>query len=49
LQQLPRIREDDPVVVALKAKKEDVIRIKRKSPVGGEYNYYRVVFGEIKK
>jgi DNA-directed RNA polymerase subunit H len=41
--QLPRIKDDDPVVKILNAKKGDVIKIKRKSLSAGEYNYYRVV------
>lgn len=41
--QLPRIKEDDPVVKLLGAKKGDVIRIVRKEEVTGEYVYYRVV------
>lgn len=43
LKQLPRIREEDPVSKALGAKRGDVLRIVRKSPVGTDYNYYRVV------
>ncbi|MBI2578906.1 MAG: DNA-directed RNA polymerase subunit H [Candidatus Aenigmarchaeota archaeon] len=41
--QLPKIREEDPVVKLLGAKKGDVLRITRKSPVALEYFYYRVV------
>lgn len=41
--QLPRIKEEDPVVKLLQGKKGDVIKIIRKSPVAGEYNYYRVI------
>ncbi len=43
LKQLPRIKEDDPVVKILQAKHGDVIKIIRDSPVAGEYYYYRVV------
>lgn len=43
LRQLPRIREEDPVVKVLGAKKGDVLRITRKSDVGSDYYYYRVV------
>ncbi|HLC67257.1 MAG TPA: DNA-directed RNA polymerase subunit H [archaeon] len=41
--QLPRIKEDDPAVKQLQAKKGDVIKIARKSLSAGEYFYYRVV------
>jgi len=41
--QLPRIKDDDPVVKILQAKKGDVIKIMRNSPVAEEYNHYRVV------
>lgn len=43
LGQLPKIREEDPVVKILDAKKGDILRVTRKSPVAGEYYYYRVV------
>ncbi len=43
LKDLPRIKENDPAVKQIGAKKLDVIRIKRKSPVADEYYYYRVV------
>ena len=43
LKQLPRIKDDDPVVKILQAKHGDVIKISRKSLVAGEYTYYRVV------
>lgn len=43
LKQLPRMRQTDPVVKILKAKKGDVLRISRNDPVIGEYFYYRVV------
>ena len=43
LKQLPRIKEDDPIVKILQAKHGDVLKITRKSLVAGEYNYYRVV------
>lgn len=43
LKQLPRIKDDDPVVKILQAKHGDVLKITRKSMVAGEYNYYRVV------
>lgn len=41
--QLPKIKQDDIVVKTLDAKKGDVLKITRKSPVAGEYIYYRVV------
>ena len=43
LKQLPRIREEDPVVKIMNAKKGDVLCITRKSLVGVNYYYYRVV------
>ncbi len=41
--QLPKIKEDDPAVKALDAKKGDVLKITRASPTAGEYYYYRFV------
>jgi DNA-directed RNA polymerase subunit H (RpoH/RPB5) len=41
--QLPKIRMSDPVVKILGAKKRDVIKITRKSPIAGETFYYRIV------
>lgn len=41
--QLPRIKDDDPVVKLLQGKKGDVVKITRKSLVAGEYFYYRVI------
>jgi DNA-directed RNA polymerase subunit H len=43
LKQIPRIKDDDAAVKMLGAKRGDVIRIIRRSPVAGEYYYYRVV------
>ncbi|HIG97683.1 MAG TPA: DNA-directed RNA polymerase subunit H [Candidatus Aenigmarchaeota archaeon] len=43
LKQLPRIKEDDPVIKMIQGKHGDVVKITRKSMVAGEYNYYRVV------
>lgn len=45
--QLPRIRFDDPVVEAIKAKEGDVIKIIRKSPTAGISVAYRIVSREI--
>jgi DNA-directed RNA polymerase subunit H len=41
--QLPKIRVDDPVTKALKAKKKDIIKITRDSATAGEAVYYRIV------
>jgi DNA-directed RNA polymerase subunit H len=41
--QLPRIKEDDPVVKLLNGKRGDVMKITRKSLSAGEYLYYRLV------
>jgi len=41
--QLPKIKSTDPAVIALNAKKGDVIKITRKSPTAGESYYYRLV------
>jgi DNA-directed RNA polymerase subunit H len=41
--QLPRIKDDDPIVKVLDAKKGDVIKVTRKSLSAGEYLYYRLV------
>lgn len=43
LRQLPRIKDDDPVVKTLKGTRGDVIKVTRKSAAAGEYFYYRVV------
>ena len=43
LKQLPRIKEEDPVIKLLQGKRGDVVKITRKSLVAGEYNHYRVV------
>lgn len=43
LKQFPRVRDDDPVIKLLKAKRGDLIKITRKSLSAGEYLYYRVV------
>ena len=41
--QLPKVRVDDPVIKAIKAKKRDIIRITRISATAGEAVYYRIV------
>ena len=41
--QLPRIKANDPVSKKLGAKKGDVLRVLRKSPTAGDYNYFRIV------
>lgn len=43
VKQLPRIKKDDPAIKPLKAKKADVIKITRKSPIAEKEVYYRVV------
>ena len=43
VKQLPRIKKDDPAIKYLKAKKADVIKVTRNSPVAGKDVYYRVV------
>jgi len=42
-EQLPKILSNDPAVKAIGAKSGDIVKIVRKSPVAGEYNYYRLV------
>ncbi|MDI6721654.1 MAG: DNA-directed RNA polymerase subunit H [Candidatus Aenigmarchaeota archaeon] len=43
VKQLPRIKESDAAVKMTGAKKGDVLKIIRNSPVAGEAVYYRVV------
>jgi DNA-directed RNA polymerase subunit H (RpoH/RPB5) len=41
--QLPRIKPGDPAAKKLGAKKGDILRISRKSPTSGDYQYFRLV------
>ncbi len=42
-QQMPRIKKNDDAIKILNAKPGDIIRITRKSPLGGTAPFYRVV------
>jgi DNA-directed RNA polymerase subunit H len=42
-EKFPKILQIDPIVKNLEAKKGDILEIKRKSDVAGEYVYYRLV------
>ncbi|MEM1684397.1 MAG: DNA-directed RNA polymerase subunit H [Nanopusillaceae archaeon] len=46
LEDLPRIRINDPAIAKLKPKPGDIIKIIRKDPIAGETAYYRVVIEE---
>jgi DNA-directed RNA polymerase subunit H len=48
-EQLPKIFHDDPVVKAVGAKVDDVIRIVRKSHTAGKAESYRLVIRRPKK
>ncbi len=41
--QLPKIRQNDPLIKLLRAEPGDIIRIKRNSPTAGKSTYYRLV------
>ena len=41
--QLPRIKEDDPVIKILGGKHGDIVKITRKSLTAGECHYFRIV------
>ena len=43
INQIPRIKEDDPAVKKINAKKLDIVCIVRHSETAGESLYYRVV------
>ena len=43
LNQFPKILKSDPVIMALKAKPGDLVKIIRKSDINKESIYYRVV------
>ncbi len=40
---LPRILITDPAIEEIKAKREDIIKITRKSPTAGKAIYFRIV------
>ncbi|MFH1237335.1 MAG: DNA-directed RNA polymerase subunit H [Candidatus Aenigmatarchaeota archaeon] len=42
-EKFPKILQVDPIVTKIEAKKGDILEIKRKSEVAGEYVYYRLV------
>ncbi|MEM1895605.1 MAG: DNA-directed RNA polymerase subunit H [Nanopusillaceae archaeon] len=46
LEDLPRIRINDPAIIKLKPKPGDIVKIIRKDPIAGETIYYRVVVEE---
>ena len=43
LRQLPKILKDDAAIKNLEAKKDDIIKIIRKSPTAGATIFYRIV------
>lgn len=46
IKQLPKISFKDPIVKALNAKPNEIIKIIRKSPTVGEAIFYRVIVSE---
>ena len=44
-EQLPKIKQDDPVCKAIEAKPGDVLKITRKSHTAGKFITYRLVLG----
>jgi DNA-directed RNA polymerase subunit H len=45
VEQLPKIKLDDPVAKAIGAKEGDIIKITRKSQTAGRFVSYRLVLG----
>lgn len=45
IEQLPKIKVDDPVAKAIEAKKGDILEITRDSPTAGTFVTYRLVDG----
>lgn len=44
---IPKIKDTDPAVLAVKAKPGDIIRIRRRSHTAGESLYYRMVVKHV--
>ena len=45
IKQLPKILINDPALHGLNAKVGEIIKIERKSPTAGEFDFFRVVVG----
>ena len=45
IEQLPKIKVDDPVVKSIEAEKGDILEITRNSPTAGTFVTYRLVDG----